>query len=241
MAKIVGIFQFNGKLGDAVGMKGEDGLNYARVRVREIANPNTKGQQEARTAVSLAGKISSLTPREIISGLNASSNRKRRSQFTKNIILNADVQQTISGETVAKIDPNKVILSQGRSVDLPTLTATMNGSIVTVTPSNWPTNNLDAVIVVAYGIDATSNYIDCQYATILKGETTPTTIALNKSVVDSILYAIPVVRNEKAGDTTYQEALEALEDNRDFAVTSSGTASSALTYEQSSYIGEAGA
>lgn len=236
MARIVGIFQFNGKLGEAVGMKGEDGLNYTRVRVREVNNPNTKGQQQARTAISLAGKISSLTPRELITGLKGSSNRKRRSEFTRNIILNADVQES-GGEIVAKLSPAKLVLSQGREVDLPSMTISMNNNTVNITPSaTWPNNNLDAVIMVVYGVDLLNNYVDCRYATILKGEATQTSITLNTGVADAIVYAIPVVRNEGASEISYQSALQALTTNRDFAVKSSGTASSALSYEQSKLV-----
>lgn len=238
MAKIRGIFQFNGKLGEAVGMKGDDGQNYARVRVRDIANPDTKAQQEQRTAVSLAGKISSLTPRDLITGMKGSNNRKRRSNFTRNIINNADVA-VADGVNTAKIDPEKLILSEGKNVEVPTMTLAMSGALVNVTPTAWPENeDLAACVIVAYGYNEDREYIDCKYTTITAGSTEPAGLIMGKGVVGAVVYAIPVIRNTETSSTKYQSALEALEDNAEFAVTSSGTEGSALSYGASTYLDE---
>lgn len=238
MGKLRGIFQFTGKVGEAVGMKGDDGLYYARVRVRDIANPKTKGQQDQRTAVSLAGKISSLTGRELLTGLKGANARKRRSIFLANIINNADVQ-TVDGVTTAKINPSDIVLSEGKQVDLPTATITMDDAVVSIVPTQWPENeDLAAVIYVAYGYDANNEYIQCEHRSITAGTTLAQLIVMGKTVVGATVYAIPVLRNPVAGTTKYEEALMALEENAEFAVTSSGTEGSALAYGRSSFLTE---
>lgn len=238
MGKIRGIFQFTGKVGEAVGMKGDDGLYYARVRVRDIANPNTKAQQDQRTVVSLAGKLSALTDRAIITGMKGSNARKRRAAFMANIINNANVT-TVDGVNTAKLDPAKLILSEGAQTDLPTATITMSGSVISVVPSQWPENeDLAAVVYVAYGYDANNEYVDCQHRSVNAGTELAQIIVMGKTVVGANVYAIPVLRNPVAGSTKYNEALMALEANAEYAVTSGGTNGSALTYGQSSFLSE---
>lgn len=237
MAKIKGIFQFNGKIGEAVGMKGDDGLNYARVRVRKIANPNTEAQQNTRTIASLAGKISSITSSEIIRGMKGSNKRQRRSSFTKNIMLKAKtVKDITTGETTASLNPADLLLAEGQTMALPTLTPTLASGIVSVAHAAWPAD-LAAVVLVAYGATKDDNYVECRHVVVLPSDQSPATIGMSKNIEAATVYAIPVSRAEGASRTSYESALEALETDRDFAVTSNASSASALGYNKSEFVG----
>lgn len=233
MGKIQGIFQFTGKIGQVVGMKGDNGERYAREYVK-TANPDTKGQQDVRTIMSLAGKISSLTPAAIITGLMGANKRQRRSNFVRNIALNSTIA-TVNDQLQASLAPEKLLLSDGQQMEMPTLTKSMSRNILSITAASLP-EALDACIVVAYGISEDGEYVDCKYRTL-----TSTVLQLAISMADDVrtatVYLIPVVKNEAVGSTRYAEALEALQANSDFAVTSGGTGNSALAYEHSTFEG----
>lgn len=237
MGKIRGIFQFTGKIGEAVGMKGDNGENYGRVRVRTIANPNTEGQQVTRTIASLAGKISAITPADVIKGMNGANKRQRRSRFMQNIMKKATtVRDVATGAYQAIIDPEKIILSEGQLMDLPTLTKSIASGVVTIAHTAWP-EDLAALIIVCYGATQDDAYVECKHTVILPTDVSPATINMSKETVSATVYAIPVSRAEGASNTSYESALEALETNREFAVTSTSSARSALGYNQSSYEG----
>lgn len=55
MAKIDGVIQFTGKLGEVVGQKGQSGRNYLRVRRREIKNPRSDKQSIQRMILATVG------------------------------------------------------------------------------------------------------------------------------------------------------------------------------------------
>lgn len=237
MAKIQGIFQFHGKIGEAVGMKGDDGLNYARVRVRKVANPNTEAQQNTRTIASLAGKISSITSSEIIRGMRGSNKRQRRSSFTKNIMLKAKtVKDITTGEITASLAPADLLLAEGQTMALPTMTPTLASGVVSVAHANWPAD-LAAVVLVAYGATAEDNYVECRHVVVLPSDQSPATIGMSKNIEAATVYAIPVSRAEGASRTSYESALEALETDREFAVTSNASSASALGYNKSEFVG----
>ena len=235
MGKIQGIFQFTGKIGQVVGMKGDNGERYAREYVKEIANPDTEEQQVTRTKLSLAGKISSLTPADLITGMEGGNRRNRRSAFVRNIVLNSTVTVE-DGEKVAKLPADQLVLSEGERFPQVTLTTSIAGGVLSVTPGSFP-KNVDAIIVVAYGIDDNDNYVDCQYVTIPSTATDPQTITLGNGSTAATVYQIPVYENPGASKQRYQSALESLENDTEFAVRSGGYANSALAYGQSSYNG----
>lgn len=236
MGKLQGIFQFTGKIGEAVGMRGDDGQTYARVRVRKIANPNTEAQQKTRTIASLAGKISSITSSEIIRGMRGSNKRQRRASFTKNIMLKAKtVKDITTGETIASLDPVDLLLAEGQTMALPAITTTLRSGVVSVAHQNWP-ENLAAVVVVAYGATDEDSYVECRHVVMLPSDQSPATFNVNKDVKAITVYAIPVSRAEGASRTSYESALEALEDDREFAVVSN-TSAGALEYNKSEFLG----
>lgn len=237
MGKIRGIFQFNGKVGEVVGMKGDDGQNYARVRVRDIANPKTESQQNTRTIASLAGKISAITSAEIIKGMSGNNKRQRRANFMKNIMTKATtVKDVATGAIQAILQPADLILSDGQLMSLPTLTNSIAAGVVSIAHSAWP-EGLDALVLVAYGSTDNDIYVECKHTVVLPTDQSPATINMSKDVVAATIYAIPVSRAEGASNTSYEAALEALEEDREFAVASTNRNSSALGYNRSSYVG----
>lgn len=55
MAKIDGVIQFTGKLGQVVGMKGRNGRNFMRQRTQEIKNPRSQAQCIQRMILATVG------------------------------------------------------------------------------------------------------------------------------------------------------------------------------------------
>lgn len=56
MAKIDGVIQFSGKLGQVVGMKGRNGRNFMRQRTDAVKNPRSMGQNIQRMILATVGQ-----------------------------------------------------------------------------------------------------------------------------------------------------------------------------------------
>lgn len=146
MAKLVGIFQFNGKLGEAVGMKGADGQNYVRTRVIPL-NPKSDLQTDQRAKVNLMGRMSQVTPPEVILGMG-DNKRSRRSNFNKNIINVATIDRTNPGTIVAKVAPEDIIFSKGAQ---PLEATVSTPAAVTATEASISLTMAEASLVNKYG------------------------------------------------------------------------------------------
>ena len=60
MARIVSIFQFTGRAGSAVGMKGKGGKILLRQYQPTVANPRTQAQMSHRAKMKLAAQVAGM-------------------------------------------------------------------------------------------------------------------------------------------------------------------------------------
>lgn len=121
---------------------------------------NTIAQQAVRARFALAGKLSKITPPEILAGLKGSKT-DRRSEFVRGIVKRS-VLTTIENGIQASIDAPNVIFSKGEvaAVDLSSLTIDSNGLISgTVTGIN---EKIDALLVIGVVSNAT-DYTNAVY------------------------------------------------------------------------------
>lgn len=232
MGKLVGAIQFNGKVANVVGMRGENGRNYLRERKYEIANPNTKAQQDVRTKFVLAGLLSKLTPAELIVGLSGSSKRQRRSRFTK--IIND--RATVRGDQ-ALLAPADLIFSEGSQYPLPSdaIHATYDGTTVNITGAStvFDDENLSSIIVVGvFSINRTGPYVSEDATVITRTELTA---KLNGKGVLVNIYLIPVLRADGATSVAYQNAVANIEASNSYAVASEAATAGVLKYTASQY------
>lgn len=238
MAIIKGIFQFNGKLGDAVGIKGEDGKNYARVYLDKIANPNTDQQVTARTKVVLAGKLSKLTDKDLILGISGTSARKRRSAFMKNILKSITVS-TVDGVKQAVLEPNRLILSEGGYQGLPNITGTSSVGTLTIntTAADWDNYpGLKAIVLAIYNVQS-GVYTEAMTDVLTK--TAPSaSFHVGTSADLSQVYAIPVVEGDSDSTPVYPGSIIALANSNKMAVqTTFSESEAAQAYRNSRFAG----
>lgn len=233
MGKLVGAIQFNGKVANVVGMRGENGRNYIRERKYEVANPNTKAQQDVRTKFVLAGLLSKLTPADLIVGLSGGSKRQRRSRFTK-IINN---RATISGDQ-AQLAPVNLVFSEGAMYPMSgaDFTLSYNGTALTATAAQtlFDDENLASVIIIGvFSQNRIGPYVS-EGAVVLTKDTLSGTIAGNGTLVN--VYAIPVLRADGATDVAYETAVSNIEATNSYAVASEAAVRGVLNYGASQYI-----
>lgn len=74
MAKLNGIIQYSGKLGNSVGMRGHNGKNFMRIRKDSIKNPKTKGQTIQRMIMATVAKSISFLAVVLASAVEGKAN-----------------------------------------------------------------------------------------------------------------------------------------------------------------------
>lgn len=113
MGKFVGLIgTVSGKVGNVVFAKGADGITYGRTYQPVVANPKTIGQTDQRAKMNLTGRMTKVTPVEVILGMGVSK-RERRSMFNKNLLDVAVIDRSQPGVVIAKVEPEDIIFSQG--------------------------------------------------------------------------------------------------------------------------------
>lgn len=163
-----------------------------------VANPRTSLQQMQRAKVVLAGKLSSLTPDAVLTGMG-SSKRDRRSEFTRDIIKKAVAENTPQGYK-AVLEPADLIFSKGRSN--PDLTATLaaeSNTAVAVTLTKG--SSIDAVMLVAVeynGALLEYTYVNYELA-IDMGDVQRIALSGRTLTGNVNVYAIPLTRKANLG------------------------------------------
>lgn len=113
MGKFVGLIgTISGKVGNVVFVKGENGTSYGRTYQPQVANPKTAGQIDQRAKMNLVGRMSQVTPAEVLIGLGGNK-RMRRAEFNKILLDAATVDHSIGAPVIAKLDPEDVVFSKG--------------------------------------------------------------------------------------------------------------------------------
>lgn len=131
MAKFVGfIGTIRGKVGTTVFTKGENGLSYGRSYQPQVQNPKSEAQRDQRAKMNLVGRLSQITPKDVLVGM-AGSGRARRSAFNSNLLQVATIDRTEPGVIKAIIEPEDIVFSRGAE----TLNATVS-TVSSVTASS---------------------------------------------------------------------------------------------------------
>ena len=113
MGKFVGfIGTISGKVGNIVFVKGEKGISYGRSYQPQVANPKTIAQTDQRAKMNLVGRMSQVTPAEVLIGLGGTK-RMRRAEFNKILLNVASVQHSVGAPIIAKVAPADVTFSRG--------------------------------------------------------------------------------------------------------------------------------
>lgn len=114
MGKIAGISgTIRGKIGMNVYSKGEKGVSYARQYQPQVYNPKTIAQTDQRAKMNLVGRMSQVTPKDLLSGLKGDNNRQRRSNFNAHLLDIATIDRSAPNSVVAKVKPIDIIFSEG--------------------------------------------------------------------------------------------------------------------------------
>ncbi len=103
-----------GKAGNFVYAKGENGSTIVRAYQPQVTNPNTDAQILQRAKLNLAGRLSKITPKGVIIGMDGATNRKRRSRYNALIIKNC-LTNLDGAEGTARISAPNLILSEGNA------------------------------------------------------------------------------------------------------------------------------
>ena len=148
MGKFVGfIGTIRGRVGTTVFSKGENGVSYGRSYQPNVANPKTEGQQIQRAKMNLVGRMSQVTPKELLVTMAGASARKRRSAFNSYLLGAATVDTSTLTGIVAKIAPEDVVFSEGSEV----LRAVLGSVSVVATSVTVPLTLADAADADVYG------------------------------------------------------------------------------------------
>lgn len=208
MGKFVGLIgSVRGKVGNVVFSKGENGISYGRTYQPQVANPKTIGQVSQRAKMNLVGRMSQVTPSELLITLGGSK-RMRRAEFNKMLLGVATLDSSTPGVVVAKVAPEDVIFSRGTE----TLQATVSSNLAVA--GNTATIGLtlgDSTLAGKYGeriiiavIDPSdkAGYSLIRYADVVFDNTTAKTITItlgqglaNGSLVGA--YRVPYMLTEE--------------------------------------------
>lgn len=235
MAKQFSTFQFTGKVGTLVGMKGKNGSAYIRTLVTP-ANPKTPAQTDQRVKMSLAGQMSKLTPQALLVGMSTEK-RMRRPNFTGNIARNA-VVTTIDNQRAAKIDPALVLFSDGAAslFDSRNLTVTAKPtSVQSVIDEAGFNETLVSVLVVAAFADANGLVMSIVGDTITADNLT-SVIAAPQGYSRVNVYYIPVEMAEGTDHVSYQRVVNMLAADASYQTLAKISATGSIVYRRSEFL-----
>lgn len=235
MAKQFSTFQFTGKVGTIVGMKGKGGSAYIRTLVTP-ANPKTAAQTDQRVKMSLAGQMSKLTQQALLVGMS-NDKRMRRPNFTGNIARNA-VVTTIDGQRAAKIDPALVLFSDGPAavVEANPMTVTAKAAAVEfIVADKVFAKDIVSLIIVAAFADANGRVVSIGNATATENSLS-TEIAAPTGYSRVNVYYIPVVMAEGTDSVSYQRVITMLQQDASYQALATISATGSIEYRRSEFL-----
>lgn len=146
MAKSVGLIgTLSGKVGNAVFCKGENGGTIVRAYQPQVNNPKSSAQTAQRAKLNLIGRLSQVTPAEVLVGLGGSK-RRNRAMFLSNC-LRAAATATVEGVFQATIDPEDIVFSKGSAP----ISAAMGNVTIDATGLETTLQLSDATLAGKYG------------------------------------------------------------------------------------------
>lgn len=185
MGKFVGLIgTISGKVGNVVFVKGDKGTSYGRTYQPVVANPKTVGQVDQRAKMNLVGRMSQVTPYEVLLGMGGNK-RMRRSEFNKLLLNAATIDRSDPSSIVAKIAPENILFSKGaQALEASVSTA----GATTATAATIGLTLADAALARKYGerivvavIDPSDKggYSLVKYADVVFDDTTAKTVTVN--------------------------------------------------------------
>ncbi len=209
MAKITNILgSISGRIGGIVYSKGEKpGISYMRSWQPQVLNPKTDLQNDQRAKVNLMGRLTQVTPPEVILGMGRTK-RSRRSNFNKNLIDVATIDRSAPGTIVAKVAPEDVIFSKGSqslqaTVSTPaTVTATEATIALTLADAALAGMYGERIVVAVIDPDDKAGYSLVKYADVVFDDTAAKTATVKFGApiaVESLvcLYRVPYLLTEE--------------------------------------------
>lgn len=185
MAKFVGfIGTISGKVGTTVFQKGEKGISYGRSYQPVVYNPKTERQTDQRAKMNLVGRMSQVTPKELLVGMGGMNNRQRRSAFTRILLNVATIDRSNPGSVIAKVTPENVVFSQGAEVlsasaAAPSVTATSVSVALTLGDATLAGRYGERVVVAIIDPSDKAGYSQVKYVDVVLDSTTATTATIN--------------------------------------------------------------
>lgn len=185
MGKFVGLIgTISGKVGNVVFVKGDKGTSYGRTYQPVVANPKTVGQTDQRAKMNLVGRMSQVTPYEVLLGMGGNK-RMRRSEFNKHLLDAATIDRSVPGTVVAKIEPGNVLFSKGAqaleaNVSTPGATSATAATIgLTLANSDIAGKYGERIVVAVIDPSDKGGYSLVKYADVVFDNTTAKTVTIN--------------------------------------------------------------
>lgn len=207
MGKFVGVIgTISGKVGNVVFVKGEKGISYGRTYQPVVANPKTIGQTDQRAKMNLVGRMSQVTPKALLVGMNGSNNRQRRSEFNSHLLNVATIDRSTPEKVIAKIAPEDVVFSQGAevisaSIATPTIAATSVSVALTLGDAAIAGRYGERIVVAVIDPSDKAGYSQIKFVEVTLDDTTATTATVNfgEPIADESLvciYRLPFMLTE---------------------------------------------
>lgn len=208
MGKFVGLIgSVSGKVGNVVFSKGEKGISYGRTYQPQVANPKTVGQVSQRAKMNLVGRMSQVTPAELLISLGGSK-RQRRAEFNKMLLGVATLDSSTPGTILAKISPEDVIFSRGNepmsaNVSTPFAVAGRTATIgLTLSDASLAGKYGERIIIAVIDPSDKAGYSLIRYADTVFDNTTAKqiTISLGDGIANGSLagaYRVPYMLTEE--------------------------------------------
>lgn len=207
MAKFVGfIGTIRGKVGTTVFTKGEDGLSYGRSYQPQVYNPKTSGQIDQRAKMNLVGRMSQVTPKGLLVGMDGANNRQRRSAFNAIMLNAATIDRSDPAHIIAKIAPEDIVFAQGAetiaaAAATPTVAANSVSIALTLGDAALAGKYGERIVVAIIDPSNKAGYSQVKYADKVLDNTTAATVTVSfpSPIEDQSLvcvYRLPYVLND---------------------------------------------
>lgn len=207
MGKLVGLVgTISGKIGTMVYSKGKGGITYGRAYQPQVANPKTIGQTNQRVKMNLVGRMSQVTPAQVLVSLGEDK-RECRSEFNRLLLSVATVEN--SGSTpIAKIAPEDVVFSKGgqvleANVSTPAVVTANAVTIgLTLGSSDLAGKYGERVIVAIIDPSDKAGYSIIRYTEVVFDNTTEQTVAISSGAPIAsgsmvCVYRVPFMLNNE--------------------------------------------
>lgn len=208
MGKNVGfIGSVRGKVGNIVFSKGPNGSTYSRAYQPQVANPKTIGQVDQRTKMNLVGRMSQVTPAEVLIGF-AGTKRDRRSRFNRILLDAAIIDRSVGAPVIAKIAPEDIVFSEGgqalaAQVSTPAAVTAFAATIgLTLSDATLATKYGERIIVAAIDPSDKGGYSSVQYRDVMFDDTAAKSVNIPfaNGIVDETMvciYRVPFILNDE--------------------------------------------